>query len=193
MSLYSFFAKVVKSLNWSRRENKEPKPPCIYIKIVLSNNYLYCIRVLKWRKFKNSTKIYISYLQKETEYYLAFTTFTAFGITNAQRLMKERLKTDLFSNCCQGLKSQLCPNQQQGSRSHPAATTSNSFINVFNIGNSTHSTNKVPTISYSLWHRYCCFTGIKNSTSAACRLCKHTLEVMVCMFSTAKERLRPNI
>ena len=127
------------------------------------------------------------------ESHLAFTTSTACGTTNARRLIRERLESCPLSNHHQGSESQTRPNQRQGSGSHPAATTSSSFTNAFDIPNSTPSPTKISTMGYSLWRGYCCCTGIKDSTFCVRNLCKHTWKVMVCIVLTGKGRLRPGI
>ena len=48
-------------------------------------------------------------------------------------------------------------------------------------------------MGYSLWRKHCCYTEIKNLTSAACSSYKHTWEVMVCMILTGKRRLGADI
>lgn len=127
------------------------------------------------------------------ESHLTSTTSTASSITNSCRLIKEHLESHCFFNHHQGLEIQPCLNQRQGSGSHSAATTSSSFINVFDISDITLSPTKVSTTGYSLWHKHRCCTGIKDSMSITRSLCKHTCKVMVYTVLTSKRRLGPDI
>ena len=103
---------------------KESNRPTDLSKGTKSINHLICIPKLPYRITTNfvlefagrkgskaQKKIYTNYLQEGMVFYLAFTTFTAFGITNARHLIKERLESYCPPNYCQGLESQPCPNQ----------------------------------------------------------------------------------
>ena len=142
---------------------------------------------------KAKKKIYTSHLQEEMEFHSASTASTASGTTNPCRLIRERLESHPPSNHCQGLATQPCPNQRQGSGSHLAAIASRSFTNASNIPNVILSPTKFLATGNSLWRGHRRRAGIKDSTSAACSLCKVTWEVMICMVLTGEGRLGPDI
>lgn len=100
------------------------------------------------------------------ESHLASTASTAFGITKSCHLIRKCLESHSLSNYCQGLGTQLYPNQWQDSRSHPAAISSNFFTNASDIPNITPPPTKSPAIGYSLWCGHCYYMNIKDSTSA---------------------------
>lgn len=80
----------------------------------------------------------------------ASTSFTASGTTNARRLIRKRLESNLPSNHRHGLGIQPYPNQRKGSGSHLAATASSFFTNVSNILNVTTLPTKSPATGNSL-------------------------------------------
>ncbi len=122
---------------------------------------------------------------------MASTTSTVSGITNPRRLIRERLESHPSSNQLQGLGTQPRPNQRQGSRSHP--TASSSFTNASDIPDVPPLPTEVSAMGHSLWCRYCHRSGIKNSTPAARSLCEYTWEVVICMVLTGEGRLGPDI
>ena len=94
------------------------------------------------KDLKAQKKIHNSRLQEAIESHSASTTSTAFGTINARRLIRERLESHPPFKHCQGLESQTCPNQRQGSGSHLAATAFSSYTNVSGILDSTPTATK---------------------------------------------------
>ena len=127
------------------------------------------------------------------EFHSASTGSTASGTINPCRLIRERLESYLPFNYCQGLGTQPCSKQRQGSGCHPAATASSLFINVSDIPNVTFSSIKSPITDNSLWRGHYRCAGIKDSMSAACNLCRHTWKVIIFMVLAGKGHLGPYI
>lgn len=62
-----------------------------------------CVKVSKWRGFKNSKKIYTSHLKERLESHIASTSFIAFGTTNHYCLIRQCFESRSFSNYRQSL------------------------------------------------------------------------------------------
>ena len=106
-------------------------------------------------------------------------------------LIRKRLESHPFSNYHQSLGAQTRPNQHQGSRSHPAA--SSSFTNASEIYDVTPLSTKASAMDFLLWRGYCRHSRIKDLPPAAYSLCKFTWEAVVFMVLTGKRRLGPDI
>ncbi len=143
--------------------------------------------MFKSKKKKNHT----SRLRESLEPQSASTTSTISGTTNPRRLIRERLESYPPSNHLQGLGTQPHPNQRQGSRSHP--TASSSVTSASDIPDVPPLPTKASAMSHSLWRGYCRCLGIKDSIPAARSLCEYTWEVVVCMVLTGEGRLGPDI
>lgn len=166
----------------------------VYIlKICYLRSAIFALDFLGRRDSKAQKKIYINCLRKRLESYLASTASTTSGNINHHYLIRKRLEFYLPSNHCQNLGTQLCVNQQQGSRSNSTTTTFNLFTNVSDIPEVIALPTKTPITGYFLRHEYCHYLKIKVLISVSQNLCKYTWKIVICMVLTSKRYLGPDI
>lgn len=142
---------------------------------------------------KCKTKIPSSRLQESLKSHSTSTASISSSNINLRRLIREDLKSHLFSKYCQGLKIQTCLNLWQGSGSYTALIASSSFINASDIPDVTFLSTKASATEHLLGREYCCRLGIKDWIPPASTLCKYTWQIIVFMVLTGNSYLGPDL
>lgn len=122
---------------------------------------------------KPKKSIYTSCIREKLESHLAFIAFIVSNTINHYCLIKERLKSHIFSNHCQDLETQLFAKQWQAAKSHPASIKSSLFTNVSNIFKFTLLPAKAFAIGNFLQHGYYYHSKIKVLITADHNLYKY--------------------